>query len=102
MVPMMKMEDMTTPYFRDEEMECTVVEMNYIGYNKAIFILPDQGKIKQVEASLQPATLKKWRKSLRPRCMSSGPRIVIDPCTEVVLIASVLVPQNLTYIQCHG
>ncbi|GAB1297761.1 Serine (or cysteine) peptidase inhibitor, clade A (alpha-1 antiproteinase, antitrypsin), member 3J [Apodemus speciosus] len=37
---MMKMEDMTTPYFQDEEMECTVVEMNYKGNNKAMFILP--------------------------------------------------------------
>ena len=50
-VPMIKMEDMTTPYFRDDEMECTVVGMNYKGNKKAMFILPDKGKIK--EASLQ-------------------------------------------------
>ncbi|GAB1297764.1 Serine (or cysteine) peptidase inhibitor, clade A (alpha-1 antiproteinase, antitrypsin), member 3J [Apodemus speciosus] len=70
MVPMMKIEDMTTHYFRDEEMECTVVEMNYKGNNKAMFILPDQGKIKQVEASLHPGVLTKWRKLLRPRTVN--------------------------------
>ncbi|XP_052041115.1 serine protease inhibitor A3N-like [Apodemus sylvaticus] len=80
MVPMMEMEDMTTPYFRDEEMGCTVVEMNYKGNNKAMFILPDQGKIKKVEASLQPATLKKWGKSLRPRMIDelSLPRFSVS------------------------
>ncbi|XP_052041114.1 serine protease inhibitor A3B-like [Apodemus sylvaticus] len=67
MAPMMKIEDLTTPYFRDEELECTVVELSYIGNHKAIFILPDQGKMQQVEASLKPETLRKWRKSLRPR-----------------------------------
>ncbi|GAB1297760.1 Serine protease inhibitor A3B [Apodemus speciosus] len=67
MAPMMKMEDMTTPYFRDEELECTVLEMSYIGNCKAMFIFPDQGKMQQVEASLKPETMRKWRKSLRPR-----------------------------------
>ncbi|XP_032764757.1 serine protease inhibitor A3B-like [Rattus rattus] len=66
-VPMMKIEDLTTPYFRDEVLKCTVVELNYKGDNKAMFILPDQGKMEQVEASLQPETLRKWKDSLRPR-----------------------------------
>ncbi|EDL18802.1 serine protease inhibitor A3B precursor [Mus musculus] len=66
-VPMMKTKNLRTPYFRDEELKCTVVELNYKGNGKAMFILPDQGKMQQVEASLQPGTLKKWRKSLRPR-----------------------------------
>ncbi|XP_052042625.1 serine protease inhibitor A3N-like [Apodemus sylvaticus] len=67
MVPMKKIEDVTTPYFRDEELECTVVELSYSGNGKALVILPDQGKMQQVEASLQPETPRKWRKSLRPR-----------------------------------
>ncbi|GAB1297756.1 Serine (or cysteine) peptidase inhibitor, clade A (alpha-1 antiproteinase, antitrypsin), member 3J [Apodemus speciosus] len=67
MVPMMKIEYLTIPYFRDEELKCTVVELSYTDNGKAIFILPDQGKMQQVEASLQPETMRKWRKSLRPR-----------------------------------
>uniref|UniRef100_A0A8C6H0I9 Serine (or cysteine) peptidase inhibitor, clade A, member 3M n=1 Tax=Mus spicilegus TaxID=10103 RepID=A0A8C6H0I9_MUSSI len=66
-VPMMSMEDLTTPYFRDEELFCTVVELKYTGNASALFILPDQGKMQQVEASLQPETLRKWKDSLKPR-----------------------------------
>ncbi|XP_052041122.1 serine proteinase inhibitor 2.4 [Apodemus sylvaticus] len=66
-VPMMKIEDLTTPYFRDEELSCSVVELKYIGNASALFILPDQGRMQQVEASLQPETLRKWKDSLRPR-----------------------------------
>lgn len=66
-VPMMKAEDLTTPYFRDEELSCSVVELEYTGNASALFILPDQGRMQQVEDSLQPETLRKWKNSLRPR-----------------------------------
>ncbi|XP_050007371.1 serine protease inhibitor A3N-like isoform X2 [Alexandromys fortis] len=66
-VPMMKIERLTTPYFQDEELSCTVVELKYTGNASALFILPDEGRMQQVEASLQPETLRKWRDSLRPR-----------------------------------
>ncbi|XP_028620332.1 serine protease inhibitor A3N [Grammomys surdaster] len=66
-VPMMSIEDLRTPYFRDEELSCTVVELKYTGNASALFILPDQGKMQQVEASLQPETLRKWKNSLKPR-----------------------------------
>ncbi|XP_032764209.1 serine protease inhibitor A3B-like [Rattus rattus] len=66
-VPMMKIEDLTIPYFRDEELKCTVVELNYIVNGRVMFILPDQGKKEQVEASLQPEILRKWMDSLKPR-----------------------------------
>lgn len=65
-VPMMKLEDLTTPYVRDEELKCTVVELKYTGNASALFILPDQGKMEQVEASLQPEILRRWKDSLRP------------------------------------
>ncbi|KAK7817449.1 hypothetical protein U0070_024923, partial [Myodes glareolus] len=65
-VPMMKLKFLTTPYFRDEELACTVVELKYTGNASALFILPDQDRMQQVEASLQPETLRKWRDSLRP------------------------------------
>ncbi|XP_041489133.1 serine protease inhibitor A3G-like [Microtus oregoni] len=66
-VPMMKVKFLTTPYFRDKELSCTVVELMYTGNTSALFILPDQGKMQQVEASLQPETLRKWRDSLSSR-----------------------------------
>ncbi|XP_035311064.1 serine protease inhibitor A3N [Cricetulus griseus] len=66
-VPMMKLKFLTTPYFRDEELSCSVVELKYTGNASALFILPDEGKMQQLEASLQPETLRKWKKSLRPR-----------------------------------
>ncbi|XP_076777403.1 serine protease inhibitor A3N [Arvicanthis niloticus] len=66
-VPMMSIEDLRTPYFRDEELSCSVVELKYTGNASALFILPDKGKMQQVEASLQPETLRKWKESLKPR-----------------------------------
>nr|BAE33582.1 unnamed protein product [Mus musculus] len=66
-VSMMKIEELTTPYFRDDELSCTVVELKYTGNASAMFILPDQGRMQQVEASLQPETLRKWKNSLKPR-----------------------------------
>ncbi|KAK7817454.1 hypothetical protein U0070_024928 [Myodes glareolus] len=66
-VPMMYIEDLSTPYFRDEELACTVVEFKYTGNASALFILPDQGRMQQVEGSLQPETLRKWRDSLSTR-----------------------------------
>nr|AAA42173.1 serine protease inhibitor 2 [Rattus norvegicus]CAA28958.1 unnamed protein product [Rattus norvegicus] len=69
-VPMMKIKDLTTPYIRDEELSCSVLELKYTGNASALFILPDQGKMQQVESSLQPETLKKWKDSLRPRIIS--------------------------------
>ncbi|XP_076777401.1 serine proteinase inhibitor 2.4-like [Arvicanthis niloticus] len=66
-VPMMKIKDLTIPYFWDEELSCTVVELKYTGNASALFILPDQGRMQQVESGLQPETLRKWKDSLKPR-----------------------------------
>ncbi|GAB1297755.1 Serine protease inhibitor A3C [Apodemus speciosus] len=66
-VPMMKIKSLTTPYFWDKELSCSVVELKYIGNASALFILPDRGRMQQVEASLQPETLRKWKDSLRLR-----------------------------------
>ncbi|KAK7817446.1 hypothetical protein U0070_024920 [Myodes glareolus] len=51
-VPMMKLKFLTTPYFWDEELACTVVELKYTGNASALFILPDEGRIKINEFSL--------------------------------------------------
>uniref|UniRef100_A0A8C6H159 Serine (or cysteine) peptidase inhibitor, clade A, member 3I n=1 Tax=Mus spicilegus TaxID=10103 RepID=A0A8C6H159_MUSSI len=69
-VPMMKIEELTTPYFRDDELSCSVVELKYTGNASALFILPDQGKMQQVETSLHPETLRKWKNSLKPSRIS--------------------------------
>ncbi|XP_070258432.1 alpha-1-antichymotrypsin-like [Myotis yumanensis] len=68
-VPMMSSEDLKTPYFRDEALACWVVELGYAGAASALFVLPDKGKMKAVEAALRPETLRRWRDSLRMRPM---------------------------------
>ena len=93
-VPMMKINNLTTPYFRDEELSCTVVELKYTGNASAMFILPDQGRMQQVEASLQPETLRKWKNSLKPRYIDKGPRTGKDPRSAVVLMSSSPVTQE--------
>ncbi|XP_030659594.1 alpha-1-antichymotrypsin isoform X2 [Nomascus leucogenys] len=67
MVPMMSLHHLTTPYFRDEELSCTVVELKYTGNASALLILPDQDKMEEVEAMLLPETLKRWREALESR-----------------------------------
>lgn len=69
-VPMMKLEDLTTPYLRDEVLPCTVVELKYKGNASSLFILPDEGRMQEVEASLSPETLRRWKDSLRPRMIN--------------------------------
>ncbi|KAM5273673.1 alpha-1-antichymotrypsin-like [Ctenodactylus gundi] len=64
-VPMMNIEDLTTPYFRDEALSCTVVEMKYTGKASALFILPDEDQMEALEAKLNPETLRRWRDSLQ-------------------------------------
>ncbi|XP_040334092.1 alpha-1-antichymotrypsin [Herpailurus yagouaroundi] len=66
-VPMMDLEDVEVPYFRDERLACTVVELQYASNDSALFVLPDQGRMEAVEAALQPETLRGWRHSLRLR-----------------------------------
>ncbi|CAI9158078.1 unnamed protein product [Rangifer tarandus platyrhynchus] len=64
-VPMMTL-DLKTPYFRDEELGCTLVELTYTSNDSALLILPDEGKMQDLEAKLNPETLTRWRGSLQP------------------------------------
>ncbi|XP_039393066.1 alpha-1-antitrypsin-like isoform X1 [Mauremys reevesii] len=52
---------------RDEELSCWVVEIPYKGNAAVLFILPDEGKMKQVEEALLKETVSKWTKSLQQR-----------------------------------
>ncbi|XP_006879258.1 PREDICTED: alpha-1-antichymotrypsin-like [Elephantulus edwardii] len=64
-VPMMKIESQFIPYFRDEKLSFTIVELKYTNNASILFILPDEGKMDEVEAMLSPKTLKRWRKLLK-------------------------------------
>uniref|UniRef100_A0A452J5N6 Serpin domain-containing protein n=1 Tax=Gopherus agassizii TaxID=38772 RepID=A0A452J5N6_9SAUR len=51
----------------DKELSCQLVEIPYNGNATALFILPDEGKMKQVEDALLKETVSKWVKSLKQR-----------------------------------
>jgi len=53
-------------YF-DEELSCWLVQIPYNGNAAALFVLPDEGKMKQVEDALLKRTVSKWEKLLQHR-----------------------------------
>uniref|UniRef100_A0A8D0LC34 Serpin domain-containing protein n=1 Tax=Sphenodon punctatus TaxID=8508 RepID=A0A8D0LC34_SPHPU len=56
---------------KTSHLSCSVVELPYKGSAKALFILPDEGKMKQVEDALSTMEVfPKWKKSLRKRRIS--------------------------------
>lgn len=52
---------------RDENLSCWVVEIPYKGNVTSLFILPDEGTMKQVEDALLKETVSKWLRSLEER-----------------------------------
>lgn len=64
-IPMMHQKEMHR-FLYDQEMACTVLQIEYSGNAMALLILPDPGKMEQVEAALQPETLRKWDQWLLP------------------------------------
>uniref|UniRef100_A0A8C4KAJ1 Alpha-1-antitrypsin-like n=1 Tax=Dromaius novaehollandiae TaxID=8790 RepID=A0A8C4KAJ1_DRONO len=53
--------------YRDEKLSCWVVEIPYKGNVAALFVLPDEGAMKQVEDALLKETVSSWAKSLEKR-----------------------------------
>ncbi|XP_006025544.1 alpha-1-antitrypsin-like [Alligator sinensis] len=51
----------------DKELSCKVVQIPYSGDAVALFILPDEGKMKQVEDALVKETISKWEAALKGR-----------------------------------
>lgn len=51
----------------DEQLSCTVLEMPFKGNLSALFILPDEGEMKNVEEALGMNTFAKWKKLLNRR-----------------------------------
>lgn len=64
---MMNLETVWVPYFRDDALSCTVVELQYTSNDSALFVLPDEGRMEAVEAMLLPETLRRWTHSLQMR-----------------------------------
>ncbi|GAB5573133.1 serpin A11 [Prionailurus iriomotensis] len=64
-IPMMHQKEMHR-FLYDQEMACTVLQIEYSGNALALLILPDPGKMEQVEAALEPETLRKWDRWLLP------------------------------------
>ncbi|XP_076777007.1 plasma serine protease inhibitor [Arvicanthis niloticus] len=65
-VPMMNREDWYS-YILDQNISCTVVGIPYQGSAIALFILPSEGKMKQVEDGLDERTLRNWLKMFTKR-----------------------------------
>ncbi|XP_035927753.2 alpha-1-antichymotrypsin [Halichoerus grypus] len=70
-VAMMSLEDVRAPYFRDEALACTLVELQYKSVGSVLFILPDEGRMEAVEAALLPETLRRWTDSLQMRSIDN-------------------------------
>ncbi|XP_059135912.1 serpin A12-like [Peromyscus eremicus] len=51
----------------DSELSCTILEMPYRGNITATFILPDSGKMKEIEQGLQVDIFAKWKSLLSKR-----------------------------------
>ncbi|XP_015274571.1 PREDICTED: alpha-1-antiproteinase-like, partial [Gekko japonicus] len=62
--------------YRDEELGCEVVRIPYQGNASALFILPDKGKLNQVEQALGREALLRWETFARQRRIDlSLPRV---------------------------
>ncbi|XP_026370912.4 serpin A9 [Ursus arctos] len=51
----------------DPELNCSVLRMDYGGDTAAFFVLPGQGKMRQLEQALSARTLRKWSRLLQKR-----------------------------------
>ncbi|NXY53536.1 A1AT protein, partial [Callaeas wilsoni] len=51
--------------YSDRELSCEVVKIPYKGDVAALFILPNKGKMKQLERALTKNTVSKWERSLQ-------------------------------------
>lgn len=65
-IPMMRQKEMHR-FLYDQEASCTVLQIEYSGTALLLLVLPDPGKMQQVEAALQPETLRRWGQRFLPR-----------------------------------
>ncbi|CAO2587235.1 Serpin A11 [Lemmus lemmus] len=64
-IPMMRQKEMHR-FLYDQEASCTVLQIEYSGTALLLLVLPDPGKMQQVEAALQPETLRRWSQRFLP------------------------------------
>ncbi|KFO21357.1 serpin A9 [Fukomys damarensis] len=51
----------------DPKLNCSVLQMDYKGEAMALFVLPGEGKMRQLEQELSTRTLRRWIRSLQKR-----------------------------------
>ncbi|KFV60621.1 Alpha-1-antiproteinase 2, partial [Tyto alba] len=69
---------------RDEKLSCWVVEIPYKGDATSLFVLPDEGTMKQVEDTLLKETVSNWIQSLKKRKIYLDlPKFSISGCYDV-------------------
>ncbi|KAM9381188.1 plasma serine protease inhibitor-like [Phaethornis superciliosus] len=82
-VDMMQRDSDYDSYY-DEDLSCEVVELPYQGTARALLILPDDGKMKQVEDALSKETVCKWDNNLETRRLNLQlPKISISGSYDV-------------------
>ncbi|EHB04106.1 Serpin A11 [Heterocephalus glaber] len=64
-VPMMQQREMHR-FLYDQQVACTVLQIEYSGNALLLLVLPDPGKMRQAEAALQPETLRRWGQRFQP------------------------------------
>ncbi|NWV15228.1 A1AT protein, partial [Ptilonorhynchus violaceus] len=65
--------------YSDRKLSCEVVQIPYKGDVAALFILPNKGKMKQLERALAKSTVSKWERSLqRWRIQLHIPKLLIS------------------------
>lgn len=64
-VPMMFQDKKHHWYLHDRHLPCSVLRMDYKGNARALFILPNKGKMGQVEEVLTPEMLARWNTLLQ-------------------------------------
>uniref|UniRef100_A0A8C5T460 Serpin domain-containing protein n=1 Tax=Malurus cyaneus samueli TaxID=2593467 RepID=A0A8C5T460_9PASS len=63
----MMQRDGSAKWYHDQDLSCEVLELPYQGTARALLILPDDGKMKQVEDALSKETVCKWDSQLVTR-----------------------------------
>ncbi|KFO11467.1 Plasma serine protease inhibitor, partial [Balearica regulorum gibbericeps] len=82
-VNMMQRDSNYDTYY-DQDLSCEVVELPYQGTARALLILPDDGKMKQVEDALSKETVCKWDNKLETRRLDLRlPKISISGSYDV-------------------
>ncbi|XP_010175855.1 serine protease inhibitor 2.1 [Antrostomus carolinensis] len=82
-VNMMQRDSNYDSYY-DQDLSCEVVELPYQGTARALLILPDEGKMKQVEDALSKETICKWDSRLVTRRLDLQlPKISISGSYDV-------------------